>query len=296
MNIPPLSCDSHMHVFGPPSRYPGAPTRQYSPTEMPLARYAPIARALGLERVVLVQPSAYGADNSCLLDTLRDASNQQRDSMRAIVVIDEETTDEALDAMHALGVRGARLNLMSPRVDSVAAAQRLLEPVAARIGRLGWHIQIYADPGIIAPIAQVIARLDVPVVLDHMAGARAGQGTDAPDFVALLDLLAANGCWVKVSGADIVTGRNDDFTAAAPFIEALVAANPERLVWGTDWPHLVHHSGAMGDAAPPAGYRPVNESALLSLLCDAVADQQTLRGIMVDNPQRLYGFEAPATP
>jgi predicted TIM-barrel fold metal-dependent hydrolase len=279
-----------MHVFGPPSIYPGAATRQYSPTEMPYARYAPMARALGLERVVLVQPSAYGADNSCLLDTLRDASDEERRRMRAVAVIDDETGADALDAMHALGVRGARLNLMSPRIDSVAAAERLVGRVAARIGRLGWHLQIYADPRIMAPLVEVIAHLEVPVVLDHMAGGRAEHGIDAPEFNALLDLLSAGGAWVKLSGADIVTRHDDDFTAAIPFIKALVVANPERLVWGTDWPHLVQPSGPMGDAAPSAGYRPVSESALLRLLCDAVADEAILQRILVDNPQHLYGF------
>src|SRR3954471_2384089 len=155
MNIPPLSCDSHMHVFGPPSIYPGAAARQYSPTEMPYGAYASMARTLGLERVVLVQPSAYGADNSCLLDTLRDASDEERNRMRAIAVINDETGADALDAMHSLGVRGARLNLMSPRIDSAAAAERLIGRLAARIGRLGWHLQIYADPGIIAPLVHV---------------------------------------------------------------------------------------------------------------------------------------------
>ena len=166
MDVPPLACDSHMHVFGPPERYPGAPTREYTPTLMPYEAYAPIARRLGLERVVLVQPSAYGTDNRCLLDTLR----QQPQNTRGVVVIEAGISDPELDAMHELGVRGARLNLMSPRVSDVAAAEKMLQPVAARIGPLGWHIQIYADPGIIAPIAPVIRRLQVPVVLDHMAG------------------------------------------------------------------------------------------------------------------------------
>lgn len=286
MDLPPLSCDSHMHVLGPPARYPGAPTREYTPTLMPFEAYVPIARRLRLERVVLVQPSAYGTDNRCLLDTLR----QHPGNLRGVVVIEPGIADAALDDMRALGVRGVRLNLMSPRVSDVATAEKMLAPVAARIARLGWHIQIYADPGTIAPIAPVIRRLQVPVVLDHMAGARDPQGVDHPDFVTLLDLLGDGGCWVKLSGADIVTKRDRDFAAAAPFMRALVAANASRLVWGTDWPHLVHYSGARGDAAPPAGYRPVDEPALLQLLCDCAPDESTLRRILVDNPRQLYAF------
>ena len=286
MEIPPLACDSHMHVLGSLERYPGAPTRQYNPTPMPLADYARVARGLDLQRVVLVQPSAYGSDNRCLLDTLR----QQPAGLRGIAVIDPDISDAALDDMHALGVRGVRLNLMSPRVSDVAAVERMLAPVAERVARLGWHLQIYADPGVVAPIVPVIRRLPIPVVLDHMAGVRASDRVDHPDFVALLELLRGGGCWVKLSGADIVTRRDDDFADAAPFMRALLDANADRLVWGTDWPHLVHHAGAMGDAAPPAGYRPVDESALLRLLCDCAAEPSTLRRILVDNPQRLYDF------
>jgi predicted TIM-barrel fold metal-dependent hydrolase len=286
MEIPRGACDTHMHVFGPPARYPGAPTRQYSPTLMPFEAYAPVAQRLGIERVVLVQPSAYGTDNRCLLDTLRERPG----ILRGVVVIDSAIDDASIKAMHSLGVRGVRLNLMSPRVSDVAAAARLLEPVAARVAALGWHLQIYADPDVVAPIAPLLARLPVPVVLDHMAGVRARQGVTHPGFVALLDLRARGGCWVKLSGADIVTEFADTCDAAAPFLRALIAANPARLLWGTDWPHLVHHSGAMGDAAPPAGYRNVDEAALLRLLCEAVPDAATLSRILVENPATLYGY------
>ena len=287
MKIPPLACDCHMHVFGPPAKYPGAPGRLYSPTDMPLSRYTPMARRLGLERVVLVQPSAYGTDNRCLLDTLREHPV----NMRAIAVIDTASISDAeLDAMHALGVRGTRLNLLTPRIDSAEACARLLEPVASRIGRLGWHIQIYADSSIIAAVTDVIRGLAVPVVLDHMAGVRVEHGSGDANFAAALRLLGDGGCWVKVSGADIVSRSNTALGDAAPFMRALIAANPERVVWGTDWPHLLHQSGATGDAAPPAGYRPVDESALLRLLEDCVPDEATLRAILADNPHRVYDF------
>ena len=289
--LPPLSCDSHMHVFGPPAIYPGAPGRLYSPTDMPFASYLPVAARLGLHRVVLVQPSAYGTDNRCMLDTLR----QHPGISRGVAVIDPAISDDELEAMHALGVRAVRLNLMTPRVTNAADAQRLLVPVAVRIKPLGWHIQIYADPGIVAPIAGVIAGLGLPVVLDHLAGVQVPQRADDPDFVALLALLRDGGCWVKLSGADIAMHRDRDFAdLAAPFVRALIAANPAQLVWGTDWPHLVHHNAGRGDAAPQAGYRPVDRPALLRLLRDCADDERTLARILVDNPRRLYGFEAPA--
>ena len=285
-DVPPLSCDSHMHVFGPPDRYPGAPSRLYSPTDMPFDRYVPVAAKLGLERVVFVQPSAYGTDNRCMLDTMAALEGRAR----GVVVVEPDISDSELARMHDVGVRAVRLNLMTPRVDDPVAAQRLLQPIARRIGRRGWHIQVYADPSIIAPIATVIRSLDVPVVLDHMAGARAKHGVDDAAFLQLVELLADGGCWVKLSGADIVTGRDRDFAAeAAPFVRTLARANPSRIVWGTDWPHLVHFHGAQGDAAPQAGYRPVDETALLALLRDCV-DAPTYRRVLVDNPQSLYAF------
>lgn len=302
--MPHDACDAHLHVFGPPQRYPGAPTRQYQPLERGFDDYLPVARRLGLERAVLVQPSAYGSDNRCLLDTLRAYPG----STRGVVVIDPALPEDALAEMHALGVRGVRLNLMSPRVRDAAQARQLIDPVVARIARYGWHLQVYADPEVVTPIATVLAGLPVPVVLDHCAGARAGRDVAHADpvadaagerqFAALVALYASGGCWVKVSGADIVAGcgtqsaptADHELASAAPFVRALVAAGTTRVVWGTDWPHLFHFHGAMGDAAPDAVFRPVDEGALVRLLRACVDDDASWRRILVDNPATLYDF------
>lgn len=276
-----------MHVLGPPEDYPGVPSRLYTPTDMPFAAYDLVANRLGLQRVVLVQPSAYGTDNRCMLDAMKQLPGRSR----GVAVVGPAVAENTLESMHAVGVRGVRLNLMTPRITDAAAAERLLEPLASRIARFGWHLQVYADPAIVAPIAPVIRRLRVPVVLDHMAGVRSEQGVDHPDFTALLQLLRDDGCWVKLSGADIVTGNDRDFAAAAaPYVRALVAANPGRLVWGTDWPHLFHFHGAHGDASPLARYRPVDEAELLQLLHDCADSDATFARILVDNPERLYQF------
>jgi predicted TIM-barrel fold metal-dependent hydrolase len=284
--LPEGACDCHMHVFGDPTRYRGAPDRTYQPTDMPLHRYLPVARRLGLDRFVIVQPSGYGTDNSCTLDALKS----RPDDVRAVVVIDDRTSDDELQALDGSGVRGVRLNLMTPRVTDREAAFARLDAAAKRIARLGWHIQIYADLDLVAAIAPVLRHLDVPVVFDHMGGAGTQVAPDDPRFRTLLDTLSAGHCWVKLSGADIVTWENSDFSAATPYAKALLAANPDRLVWGSDWPHLVHHASGRGDAAPVAGYRPVDEMALVRHLRSWTADEPSLRKILVDNPTTLYRF------
>ncbi len=256
-----------MHVFGPPDRYPGAPGRTYTPSLKPMAEYRLVAEGLGLQRVVLVQPSAYG-----------------------VVVIDEACGPETLRAMHRIGVRGIRLNLMSPRITNTEAACVLLQHAAAQVAPLGWHVQIYGDGEILSVVAPLLDDLPVRVVFDHMGGARSRLGTNDPGFRLLCDLLARDACWAKLSGADIVTESNDQLAGAIDFMRALVAANPRRLVWGTDWPHLVHHHAGIGDAAPPAGYRPVDEAALLNVLRASIDGAATWHAILVDNPAQLYGF------
>jgi predicted TIM-barrel fold metal-dependent hydrolase len=253
---------------------------------MPLAAYQRVAEGLGLQRVVFVQPSAYGTDNRALLDTLGDGSP----SMRGIVVIDDSFDAAALAAMHRVGVRGIRLNLMSPRITDTAAARTLLENAASLVAPLGWHVQIYGDGDILGVVAPVLPDLPVLVVFDHMGGARLRIGTHEPGFRALCDLLAKGQCWAKLSGADIVTENDRDLGGAIAFARALVGANPSHLVWGTDWPHLVHQHAGIGDAAPPAGYRPVNEAALLDVLRASVDNEATWKAILVDNPATLYGF------
>jgi predicted TIM-barrel fold metal-dependent hydrolase len=275
-----------MHVFGPPDQYPGSPGRTYTPSLMPLSAYRRVAEGLGLQRVVFVQPSAYGTDNRALLDTLGEGSP----AMRGIVVIDDSFDAAALAAMHRMGVRGIRLNLMSPRITDTAAARTTLQHAASRVAPLGWHVQIYGDGDILRVVAPILPDLPVPVVFDHMGGARLRIGTSEPGFRTLCDLLAKEQCWAKLSGADIVTENDSDLSGAIAFARALVGANPQRLVWGTDWPHLVHQHAGIGDAAPPAGYRPVDEAGLLDMLRASVDNAASWQAILVDNPARLYGF------
>jgi predicted TIM-barrel fold metal-dependent hydrolase len=291
--LPPLSCDAHLHVLGPPDRYPGAFARLYQPLEKGFDEYREVAARLGVSRAVLVQPSAYGMDNRAMLDTLRAHPG----TTRGVAVIDPDISDRDIDEMHALGVRGVRLNLMSPRIGSPQDARASIDLVVRRVGRLGWHLQIYAAPDVIAPIGSVLAGCGVPVVLDHCGGGRASPGVADADFAAVVDLYASGACWVKVSGADIVANQgtsslrvsDDELAPAEAFVRAFVEADPSRLVWGSDWPHLFHFHGAAGDAAPAAIFRRVDDSALVRLLqrCASAAD---CARILVDNPARLYDF------
>ncbi len=291
--LPENACDTHLHVLGDPARYPGAPSRQYQPREKRFDEYRRLAASLGLARAVLVQPSCYGSDNRAMLDTLREHPR----STRGIAVIDPAIADRDVEEMHALGVRGVRLNLMNPRVRSPEEARDLIAPVVRKVARLGWHLQIYADPDVVAPIAPVLAACGVPVVLDHCAGARTSRGLGDRDFETLVDLYAKGQCWVKVSGADIVSGQGTnaspvadaELASAAPFVRAFVAAGSSRLVWGSDWPHLYHFHGAAGEAAPATIFRPVDERALLHIVLECT-NAEDRRRIFVDNPAALYDF------
>jgi predicted TIM-barrel fold metal-dependent hydrolase len=281
--VPPLSCDCHMHIFGDPADYPASARRAYDPIEMPLSRYNAEAARMGFGRVVFVQPSAYGTDNACMLDSLRARPG----SSRGVAVIDDNTTAAMLDEMDELGVRGVRLNLVSSGEPDGTAAIGALQAAAARVARLGWHVQIFAKPDLLGLLAPVIATLAVPVVVDHMGGGTVSPAGSDPAFSALLDLLAAGKCWVKISGANRVSAAGGDFADALPVMRALVAANPERVVWGTDWPHIGPHTP--GDPKPVV-YMPIDNLALLRLLGQAVPDAATRRRILVDNPAALYGF------
>ncbi|MFN7751693.1 MAG: amidohydrolase family protein [Pseudomonadota bacterium] len=269
--LPPGSCDCHAHVFGPADRFPYAPTRAYTPVDTPTPMYVAQLRALGCERAVLVQPSCYGTDNTAMLDALRSGSFP----FRGVAVISGHEPDEELEAMHAAGVRGIRLNLYTRgALLSLDDAQRL----AARVRPFGWHLQIYASLSTLSDLDGLLDRLDRPVVIDHLGHPDVAAGPQAPGFRALLRALADGRCWVKLSGAYRLTQRHPRYPEALPFARALVAANPERLVWGSDWPHT-NFAGPMP-----------NDAELADLLCEWAPDDTVRHRILVDNPARLYDF------
>jgi predicted TIM-barrel fold metal-dependent hydrolase len=285
IKLPRDATDCHMHVFGPLARYPLASTRRYTPRAASFAQYRMMAAAVGLERVIIVQPSPYGADNRCLLDTLRDAGPQAR----GVAVIGADTTDAELDLMHEAGVRGVRLNAESFSFGDPQVIGATLRNLADRVRRLGWHIQVFASLHTIASLAPVIESLEVFIVIDHMGLAQADRGVRDPDFLALLSLVKS-GVWIKLSAAYRVSSGEMNYADIAPIASSLIAANPQRVLWGSDWPHTGKHGGENSDPNAPLDYRRIDNAGMLRLLAAWTVTSAQFDNILVDNPSTLYGF------
>ncbi len=281
--VPDGATDCHMHIFGDMAAYPPASWRAYDPTPATLAVYDAEAARMGFGRVVFVQPSAYGTDNACMKAALKARGA----SSRGVAVIDADTKDSELKALDKLGVRGVRLNLVSNGIPDVGAAVAQLQETAARVGKLGWHVQIFALPSLLAGLAPAIAGLGVDVVIDHMGAGDGRLAESRAGFDDVLGLLRDGKAWVKVSGANRVSRAGGRFEDAVPVIRALVEANPARAVWGTDWPHIGPHRAG---APEKVVYMPHDNLGLLRLLGMAVADEGVIRQVLVDNPAKLYGF------
>ena len=284
--VPAGACDCHMHVFGPRERYPYAAARTYTPRPAPLADYLAMASTLRLGRVVFVQPSAYGGDNRCLLDAMREVGP----SARGVIGPDATATHAALREMKRLGVRGVRLNVASRGFRDAARIADMVRATAARIAALGWHLQLFTDLEVIESLAETFRRAPVPIVIDHMGLAAAALGPAQPGFAALLALLSEGCCWVKLSGSYRISRQEPDFPDAAPMARALIAANPDRVLWGTDWPHTAGHGHAQQAEPPLIEYRQLDDGRLIDLLADWTDDEATVGRILVHNPARLYGF------
>jgi predicted TIM-barrel fold metal-dependent hydrolase len=284
--VPAGSCDCHVHLFGPYDRYPLDRGRLYTPDLAPAPDLFAMLDGAGIARAVLVQPSAYGTDNRCMLDAL--AAFPRR--LRGVVVIDPGRTSAAeLQRMHALGARGTRLNLATLGGRPATETARMVERLADAIAPLGWHLQTFISLDIIAAIAPMVRRLPVEVVFDHMGLALAGRGLAQPGLTALLDLLASSRAWVKLSGTYRVSGDIYGNSHVDALARALIAANHDRVVWASDWPHLgphaLHHEGE----PPHADYWRIDYGRLLSRLGDWTQGNEIER-ILVRNPARLYGF------
>jgi predicted TIM-barrel fold metal-dependent hydrolase len=277
-----------MHVLGPFARYPLATERAYTVPEAPLEKHEEMKRAVGLERTVLVQASGHGDDNRAMLAALAQLGARGR----AVAVADSRTSARSLERIHRAGVRGLRLNLVTlgsrykeDRAQLVADYERLLAP-------LGWHLQIYADAATLQSVEPVLRNCAVPVVIDHMGLPDAAEGIEQPGFQCVLRLLAGKHVWVKLAGADRVTRTSGRLQDAIPYVRALAAVAPDRLVWGSDWPHIGFHSRTQvhDDAILP--YREVDVGRLLDVLAEAVPDAGTRRAILAENPAGLYGFDS----
>ena len=283
--IPRGACDCHVHVFDP-ERFPYANERVYTPPTASLADLGELQAALHFDRVVIVQPSVYGTDNSCTLDAIRRLGARGR----GVAVIDKSTGAGALDDMAAAGIRGVRLNFETAGETDPAAIRRGLAAVAEQVRGRNWHVQFNTSLPVIAALKDDFAALPFPIVIDHFGRAKAALGPSQPGFDALLELVKSGRAYVKISAAYRMSDRAPDFPDAPPIAQALIAANPDRIVWGSNWPHPGR--GATRTAiAPPY---PNDDGLLLNQLPRWAPDPAIRRKILVDNPARLYGFEGAA--
>lgn len=274
---PPLSCDCHFHVFGPAARYPYGTDLRYPPPLAPLDDYLKLARRLGFERFVFVQPSAYGRDNNCMLDAMREVGAP----CRGIVDIDENTRDAELARLHAAGVRGVRVNVSPVRPPATGFAATMLpriERLHARCAELGWQLDFLTPGWLTSELMPTLRKLRLDFTLAHMGMFLARDGVDQPGFQQLLDLLrhGEGRCWVKLTGVyrmSVAPG----FADAAPLARALIEAAPDRIIWGSDYPHL-----SFADK--------VGSVELFNLLGQWAPDEAARRRILADNPQRLFKF------
>jgi 2-pyrone-4,6-dicarboxylate lactonase len=269
--FPAGSCDCHAHVFGPQWRYAYAPNAAYVPPDALPASHVRMLETIGCGRAVLVQPSVYGTDNSAMVDALRSGIFPYR----GVAVVAAGVRDSELEDLHRAGVRGVRINLASgtPGV-TLEHAPRL----AARLKAFGWHLQFFLDLKKLPAAEEYLGNLPVVIVIDHFGRIRAEDGMDAPPFRALLRLLNRGNCWAKLMGPYFLSDRTPDFPDVAPFAQAVVAAAPDRVVWGSDWPH------------PRAGHLMPNDGTLADLLVDWIPDEALRNKVLVHNPARLYGF------
>ena len=286
--MPQAACDCHTHVFGPASQFPFSEHRAYTPGDASVQELLELHQQLGIARVVIVQPSPYGTDNSCTVAGLH-AFNQLGHEARGVAVIDEHTSTKTLDELHAAGVRGVRLNFETGGVqDPVNAAQRLIA-TSAQIAHLGWHIQLYTSLAVVASLEQAILKLPVPVVLDHFAGAQASLGIDHPHFAILLKLVQNGKAWVKLSAPHRISNQ-PEYEDAAPLAQALIAANPNRMLWGSDWPHPGPKPGTQRRIDKIEAFNPIDDGAALNRLNEWVRSSDLMKKILVKNAADLYQF------
>lgn len=279
MILPPLSADCHMHVFGPFARFPLAPERAYNVAEAPLEAHERMKRSVGLERTVLVQASGHGFDNGAMLAALEKLGPRGR----AVAVLAPDTSAGKLEALHGAGVRGVRLNLVTlasrhagDPSDLVRAYERMLAP-------LGWHLQVFGEH--FEQLESALGGCAVNVVIDHMGLPDAAKGVGQPDFQAVLRLLKKPHVWVKLAGADRVSRSTGKLRDAIPYMRALANVAPDRLVWGTDWPHLGFHARKQVHSDEILPYRKLDPRELLQVLYEAIPDPAA---ILAGNPGRLY--------
>ena len=266
---PPGACDSHCHIFGPGDRFPYAPGRRYTPPDAPREKLRALHAHLGFSRAVLVQASCHGTDNRAMLDAIAFSQG----TWRGVAMVAPEVSDAELEALHAGGVRGVRFNFV--RHLGGAPDLQVVTRLAGRIAAFGWHLVLHLDAEDILTYRDFLDGLTIPFVIDHMGRVKAGEGLAQGPFRMLLELMKSPLAWIKISGPERVSSTGAPFHDAIPFAAALIGAAPDRVLWGTDWPH------------PNVRQMP-NDGHLVNLFAMACGDEAVRRTLLVDNPTRLY--------
>jgi 2-pyrone-4,6-dicarboxylate lactonase len=271
--VPAGACDSHVHVFGPASRYPSVDKPHYTLPDGNLLQLQSMAEALNLQRLVIVQPSFYGTNNSCMLDALSAIGPRAR----GVAMVHEQMSDADLESMHVRGVRALRLDLFLRSGLPVAELIAYIERSVRRTEALGWHVQFYTPGWVVRDLLPYLAELETDFVIDHMGYMLESDGLTRNDFDRLLTVIAGGRGWIKLS-APYRLARDGNFARLRPLVTAVLDAAPSRVIWGSDWPHI------------PEGGRDTGE--LLNLLAEWIPDTESLARVLVNNPARLFGFDA----
>jgi predicted TIM-barrel fold metal-dependent hydrolase len=285
-DVPAGACDCHTHIHGDPEKFPFFAGRVYTPEPASPEEMSALHKALHIERVVIVTPSVYGPDNSATLFGIKARGA----TARGVAVIDDKTPESDLDAMNQEGFRGIRLNLANSGVSDPNIGRARFQAAVDRMKARGWHIQLFTSLSMISAIKDLVATSPVPVVFDHFGGAQAELGLEQPGFSDLLELVKSGKAYVKISSAYRASKLAPDYPDAAPLAQALIAANADRIIWGTDWPHP--------NSVTPPGNKPtdltpllqIDDGRLLNQLPVWAPDAAIRKKILVDNPARLYGF------
>jgi predicted TIM-barrel fold metal-dependent hydrolase len=282
--VPSDACDCHTHIIGDPAKFPFTPARVYTPEPASPQEMAALHKALHMKRVVIVTPSVYGTDNSATLYGIKARGA----TARGIAVIDDKTSEHELDEMAVTGIRGIRLNLATGGQTDPAAARQRFTAAVDRIKNRKWHVQIYTGAAVIPAIKDLVLASPVPVVFDHFGGIQTALGPEQPGFADLIDLLRAGKAYVKLSGAYRASTQAPDYADVAPFAKGLIVANPDRVLWGTDWPHPNTTPSAHPTVVTPRLV--IDDGRLFNQLAIWSPDPQVRLKILVENPARLYGF------
>jgi predicted TIM-barrel fold metal-dependent hydrolase len=278
--VPAGACDCHTHIHGDPAKFPWFSARTYTPEMALPEEMAALHKALHIQRVVIVTPSVYGADNSA---TIYGMQARGKDA-RGVAVIDDKTTDAELDRLAKLGFKGIRLNLSTAGVSDPNVARQRFLAAAERVKSRNWHVQLNTTLPVIAAMKDALAASPVPIVFDHYGNANEELGVSQPGFADLVALVKSGKAYVKIS---VTAGPRKNYAYFTPLAQMLIAANVDRCLWGTNWPHPNSVNGSTDKVTP---LWQVDDGLVLNLLPVWAPDAAVRKKILVDNPARLYEF------